>query len=316
MTKTDRTHPNETASGGGRGHETVAILDFGSQYTQLIARRVRALRVLSLVLPGDADADSVRALQVRGVILSGGPASVYAAASPRLDPGVLELDVPVLGICYGLQLVAQHLGGRVAPSEVREYGKATLRRMRSSALLDGLDAEETVWMSHGDAVATLPDGFEVLGTTPDCPHAAVQDPARRLYGLQFHPEVVHTQHGEKLLGNFVYRVCDCRGDWTPENMVQEHLRSIRSRVGDARVLVAVSGGVDSTVLATLAHRAVPDQVETLCVDNGLLRLNETHDVRRRFERLGIPLRVYEAADDFLHELEGVEDPEEKRLRIG
>ncbi len=297
-------------------HQTVVILDFGSQYTQLIARRVRAQNVFSLILPGDVDPERVRALRPRGLVLSGGPASVYADEAPQLQSGILELGVPVLGICYGMQLLAQQLGGRVSASAVREFGPATLQRVRDGGLLDGLDDLEPVWMSHGDAVEALPEGFEVLATTPDCAHAAVVHSERRVYGLQFHPEVVHTRHGERLLRNFVRDICGCRGDWTAKNMVQEHLEVIRQRVGDRRVLAAVSGGVDSTVLAALLHRAVPGQVETLFVDTGLLRLHEADAVRQRFARLEIPLRVEDASAAFLEALRDVEDPEEKRKRIG
>jgi GMP synthase (glutamine-hydrolysing) len=297
-------------------HETVVILDFGSQYTQLIARRIRAHSVFSLILPGDVDPERVRALRPHGLVLSGGPASVYASTAPRLQPGMLSLDVPMLGICYGMQLLAQQLGGRVTPSDVREYGPATLQRLQNGALLEGLDDLEPVWMSHGDVVQTLPDGFEVLATTPDCEHAAVCHAERQVYGLQFHPEVVHTRHGERLLRNFVRQICGCRGDWTARNMVHEQLEFIRRRVGARRVLAAVSGGVDSTVLAALLHRAVPGQVETLFVDSGLLRLNEVTDVQQRFQRLGIPLRVEEASAAFLEALADIEDPEEKRKRIG
>ena len=243
-----------------RSHDTIVILDFGSQYTHLIARRVRGLHVLSVVLPGESPAARVLEHAPRGIILSGGPSSVYEDSSPRFDPALLQAGVPVLGICYGLQLVTQHLGGRVAASEVREYGKALLRRARPSPLLDGLAGEETVWMSHGDSVLALPEGFEVLAATSDCPHAAVQDARRALYGVQFHPEVVHTPHGERVLANFVHELCGCRGDWTPENMVEEQVAWIRERVGRERVLAAVSGGVDSTVLAALPQRAVPGQV--------------------------------------------------------
>jgi len=300
----------------GAAHDTIVILDFGSQYTQLIARRIRASHVLSLVLPGDVAASRVRELGPRGIVLSGGPASVYESSAPQLDVAVLELGVPVLGICFGQQLLAQHLGGRVAPGTVREFGQATLLQVGASVLLEGLASEERVWMSHGDRVEELPAGFTVVATTSDCPHAAIADPARHRYGIQFHPEVVHTPHGERLLANFTGRICGCRADWTPRNMVAEHIHRIRARVGRDRILAAVSGGVDSTVLAALLQRAVPGQVESLLVDNGLLRQDEVESVRQLFVSLGIPLRVHAAGEQFLAALAGVADPEEKRRRIG
>jgi GMP synthase (glutamine-hydrolysing) len=304
------------AEAAGPSHDIIVILDYGSQYTHLIARRVRALHVLSLVLPGDAPAQRVLALQPRGIILSGGPASVYETDAPQLDPALLDAGVPVLGICYGLQLMAHHLGGRVAAGRVREFGEARLRVAVPTGLLAGLEREETVWMSHGDHVEALPAGFQIQATTDDCAYAAVRAPGRPLFGIQFHPEVVHTRHGERVLRNFVVDVCAARPDWTPRRMVDEHVQRIRERVGKDRVLAAVSGGVDSTVLAALLQRAVPGQVETLLVDSGLLRAGEVEAVQRRFASLAIPLRVFDAADAFLAALEGVEDPEEKRRRIG
>jgi GMP synthase (glutamine-hydrolysing) len=308
--------PARRAQSHAAAHDTIVILDFGSQYTQLIARRIRALHVLSLVLPGDVPASRLRELAPRGIVLSGGPASVYADRAPAVDPAALSMGVPVLGICYGQQLLAQNLGGRVGSGSVREYGPAQLHRVASSPLLDGLEPEETVWMSHGDEVDSLPPGFRVLATTEDCPHAAIEDPARQLFGIQFHPEVVHTPHGERLLANFVLNVAGCRPDWTARNMVQEHVERIRERVGADRVLAAVSGGVDSTVLAALLHRAIPGQIETLLVDSGLLRAGEVDLVRELFAELGIPLRVHDASQPFLAALDGIADPEEKRRRIG
>ncbi|HZM17459.1 MAG TPA: glutamine-hydrolyzing GMP synthase [Candidatus Krumholzibacteria bacterium] len=296
-------------------HETIVVLDFGAQTTQLIARRVRGLRVHSQVLPGETRVARVRDLAPKGLILSGGPASTYMARAPRFDPRLLELGVPVLGICYGMQLLAQHLGGSVEAATVREFGPATMGH-EETALFAGLAAQETVWMNHGDAVRALPPGFTVIGRTEGCVHAAIQDPARQLYGLQFHPEVAHTPRGEQVLANFVLRLCGCRGDWTPENLAADLQQDIRERVGTERVLAAVSGGVDSTVLAVLLHRSLPGQVETLFVDSGLLRSGEADEVRQRYERLGIALRVVDAGDAFLETLAGVEDPEEKRRRIG
>jgi GMP synthase (glutamine-hydrolysing) len=252
----------------------------------------------------------------RGIVLSGGPASVYETDAPRFDPEILRLGVPVLGICYGLQLMAHHLGGEVAPAAVREYGQATLVPRPGSPLLAALASEERVWMSHGDSIRHLPAGFESVARTEDCATAAVQDTSRQLYGIQFHPEVVHTENGTRVLDNFVRGLCGCRADWTPTNMVDEHVERIRERVGGDRVLAAVSGGVDSTVLAALLQRAIPGQVETLAVDSGLLRAGEVEGVRRLFADLGLSLRVYDASDAFLAALEGVEDPEAKRRAIG
>ena len=307
---------SESQSAAPPAHDTVVILDFGGQYTHLIARRIRAANVLSLVVPGDAPAARVRALAPRGIVLSGGPASVYDAQAPRFDPEVLRLGVPVLGICFGQQLLAQHLGGSVTPSPVREFGQATLREVAQGALVRALGDDGTVWMSHGDAVSALPPGFRVTAATADCAHAAIEDSERRLFGIQFHPEVVHTRGGDRLLRAFALDVCGCRADWTPRNLVDEHVERIRARVGGDRVLAAVSGGVDSTVLAALLQRAVPGQVECLLVDSGLLRAGEVESVRELFATMSIPLRVHDAGDEFLAALEGIEDPEAKRKRIG
>src|SRR5262245_40699550 len=285
-------------------HETIVVLDFGAQTTQLIARRVRGLRVHSQVLPGETPVGRVRALEPKGLILSGGPESTYTAKAPRFDPRLLELGVPVLGICYGMQLLAQHLGGSVEAATVREFGSATMGH-EETPLFAGLAASETVWMNHGDSVRALPPGFTVIGRTAGCAHAAIQDPSRHLYGLQFHPEVAHTPRGEQVLANFVLHLCGCRGDSTPENLAPELQQDIRERVGTERVLAAVSGGVDSTVLAVLLHRSIPGQIETLFVDSGLLRSGEVEEVRRRYESLGIPVRVVDAGDAFLETLAGV-----------
>jgi len=291
-------------------HETIVVLDFGAQTTQLIARRVRGLRVHSQVLPGETRVARVRDLAPKGLILSGGPASTYMARAPRFDPRLLELGVPVLGICYGMQLLAQHLGGSVEAATVREFGPATMGH-EETALFAGLAAQETVWMNHGDAVRALPPGFTVIGRTEGCVHAAIQDPARQLYGLQFHPEVAHTPRGEQVLANFVLRLCGCRGDWTPENLAADLQQDIRERVGTERVLAAVSGGVDSTVLAVLLHRSLPGQVETLFVDSGLLRSGEADEVRQRYERLGIALRVVDAGDPSWRHWRGSKTPRRK-----
>lgn len=301
---------------GQVAHETIVILDFGSQFTQLIARRTRAAHVFSVLLPGDTPLEKVAELRPRGIILSGGPASVYADTAPQLDRRILDLGVPTLGVCYGLQLLMRSLGGSVEPGVDHEYGKATLNRSGDSPLLEGWAASETVWMSHADMVNEMPEGFTVRATTEDCPFAVVENISRQLYGIQFHPEVSHTPRGDTLLDNFLKNICSCRGDWTPHNFAEESIQSIRQRVGSRRVLAAVSGGVDSTVLAALVHRAIPDQVETLFVDNGLLREHEVEDVVERFRGMNISMRVISAADRFLEALRGIEDPEKKRKAIG
>jgi len=298
--------------------ETIVILDFGSQYSQLIARRVREAQVYCELIPWDAPAERVLSLSPRGFILSGGPASVYEPGAPTLPAYVLESKVPVLGICYGMQLLAHALGGRVAPATEREYGLAevTISDARSP-LLSHLPSPLSVWMSHGDRVEALPPGWQVLATSPNSPVAAMGDPARGLYGLQFHPEVVHTPRGKEIIRRFLYDVCGCQGDWTPGSFIEESVAAIRKRVGNDHVLCALSGGVDSAVTATLVHRAVEDQLTCVFVDTGLLRRGEAEQVVETFQRaLGMRLVAINAAQEFLGDLAGVTDPEEKRRRIG
>ena len=295
----------------------IIVLDFGAQYAQLIARRVRECHVYSLILPYDVPVDRITDLNPQGIILSGGPASVHETNSPQLDRSVLELGVPVLGICYGLQFMAHMLGGNVVPSDRREYGRALLRHSADSDLFTGLDQELTVWMSHGDRAESLPEGFEVIGSTENCPIAAAADPNRRLYGVQFHPEVVHTPKGTEILRNFVFGICGSAPDWTARSFVDEAVDSIRAQVGAEQVLCAVSGGVDSTVTAVLAHRAIGDRLRCIFVNNGLLRKSEAEEVRETFgQHFHIPLHYVDAERRFLEALAGVADPEQKRKRIG
>jgi len=299
-----------------RGRERVVVLDFGSQYTQLIARRVRECGVYSEILPHTVAPKTLAADRPAALILSGGPASVTEKGSPACDPGLLRLGIPVLGICYGLQLMAKRLGGTVRAAERREYGRANIRVIRKRGLFAGLPARLTVWMSHGDQVIQPPKGFEVLARTATAPVAAMGDPRRRLYGLQFHPEVVHTPRGTAILKNFLYRVAECRGGWTAASFVEETTAALRDRIGAERVLCGVSGGVDSSVLAALLHRAIGDNLRCVFINNGLLRKNEAVSVRRKFRDLGIRLSVVNAAAKFLSRLRGVASPERKRHIIG
>ena len=300
-------------------HQTIIVLDFGSQYTQLIARRLRELSVYSEIWPPDTPAEKIRAREPVGVILSGGPKSVSDEGAPRCDPALFEIGTPVLGICYGMQLMAYSLGGRVAPAPQREYGHATVSLEPvgvGAALFAGVPAEIRVWASHGDLVSAPPDDFAVVATSANAPVAAMVNPGKRLYALLFHPEVVHTERGLEILRNFSYGVCGCSGDWTMASFVDEAIGSIRARVGSGRVVCALSGGVDSTVAALIIHRAVGAQLTCIFVDNGVLRLDEAAQIRKRFERLRLPLTFVDASALFLERLAGVTDPERKRKIIG
>jgi GMP synthase (glutamine-hydrolysing) len=297
-------------------HQTIVVLDFGSQYTQLIARRLRELSVYSEVLPHSTPAGEIARRHPAGVILSGGPRSVSEPGAPRIDPALLETGTPTLGICYGMQLMTDLLGGRVAPAASREYGHAVVTVQDGQPLFDALPASFQVWASHGDAIESAPAGFKVAATSPNAPVAAMANGDRRLYGLLFHPEVVHTEHGAQILRNFAFKVCGCRGDWTMASFVEESVQRIRATVGEGRVICGLSGGVDSTVAALLLHKAIGDRLTCVFVDNGLLRLDEAAQVRTRFARLGLPLEFVDASDTFLDRLEGVTDPEQKRKIIG
>jgi GMP synthase (glutamine-hydrolysing) len=297
----------------------VLVVDLGAQYAQLIARRVREAHVYSEIVAHDATADEVRARRPAGLILSGGPASVYADGAPQVDPGLFELGVPVLGICYGHQLMARALGGEVAATGQREYGATSLSidERGGGVLLQDMPATETVWMSHGDAVTRAPDDFRVTAHTGQIPIAAMEDPSRGMYAVQFHPEVTHTAHGQDVMKRFLYEGCDLLPDWTPTNIIDDQVARIREQVGDAQVLCALSGGVDSAVAALLVHRAIGDQLTCVFVDHGLNREGEPDQVEETFARhFQVPLVHVKAADRFLARLAGVTDPEVKRKTIG
>ncbi|MEO7191535.1 MAG: glutamine-hydrolyzing GMP synthase [Vicinamibacterales bacterium] len=297
-------------------HQTIFVLDFGSQYTQLIARRLRELSVYSEIVPPTITAAEIRRRHAVGVILSGGPRSVSEEGAPTIDPAILQLGTPTLGICYGMQLMTHALGGTVQPAASREYGHATVELAKEGQLFRDIPSALRVWASHGDFVAAAPPGFAVVATSANAPVAAIQDVSRRLYGLLFHPEVAHTESGIDILRNFAFDVCGCRGDWTMASFVDESIARIRATVGDGRVVCGLSGGVDSTVAAVLLHRAIGDRLTCIFVDNGVLRLNEAEQVKTRFVRLGLPLDFVDASDLFLDRLEGVIDPEQKRKIIG
>jgi GMP synthase (glutamine-hydrolysing) len=300
-------------------HQTIIVLDFGSQYTQLIARRLRELSVYCEILPFNTPSAAIAALHPVGVILSGGPKSVSEAGAPLCDPALFDVGVPVLGICYGMQLMTATLGGRVAPAPQREYGHALVHLNEDTAapIFTALPGELRVWASHGDLVAAAPPGFSVIATSANAPVAAMEDRERHLYALLFHPEVAHTERGLEILRNYAYQVCGCTGDWTMQSFIEEATARIRATVGEGRVVCGLSGGVDSTVAALLVHRAIGDRLTCIFVDNGLLRLNEARQVRERFTtRMKLPLDCVDAGDLFVERLAGVVDPERKRKIIG
>jgi GMP synthase (glutamine-hydrolysing) len=298
-------------------HNWIAILDFGSQYSQLIARRVREQHVYSEILRFDTKAAEIDRRRPSGIILSGGPASVFEKGAPLCDPALYGLGIPILGICYGMQMTAHLLGGKVKPGKAREYGHARINIVRKTPLFRSLRSQIEVWMSHGDQVARMPAGFQAMARTATCPVAAMGHDGRRIYGLQFHPEVVHTPRGKEILRHFIFDVCRCAGDWGMSQFIKESVRSIRDQVGKDHVVCGLSGGVDSSVVAVLLHKAIGSQLHCIFVDNGLLRYDEARQVEETFARsFGLDLRVAHAQDRFLRRLEGVTDPEAKRKIIG
>jgi len=309
-----------TAEEPGQRHETILIVDFGSQVTQLIARRLRELNVFCEILPFTHAADALDTHEVKGIILSGGPASATEAGAPHIERRLIEAGLPMLGICYGQQALCVALGGTVEGGHHREFGRAQLTPKKDCSLYSGvwnLGDQHQVWMSHGDRVTGLPEGFEVVATSPGAPFAIIADEARRIWGTQFHPEVHHTPDGKYLLKNFVYEVCGCSGDWTMAAYREQAIEKIRADVGDAKVICGLSGGVDSSVAAVLIHEAIGDQLTCILVDHGLMRRNEAHEVVEMFrDHYNMPLVHVDATDTFLDALEGEADPETKRKTIG
>src|ERR1700704_6661034 len=298
-------------------HSKILILDFGSQYTQVIARRIRELQVYSEVVPFNLPAAEVKRLNPNGIVLSGGPASVYDKGAPQIDPEIFSLGIPVLGICYGLMQMAHHLGGKVVFTGRREYGAGMLNITNGSKLFDGLGNHIDVWNSHGDEVTALPKGFRAAARTEGCDFAAVEDPQRKLYGLQFHPEVAHTPRGKEILQNFVFHICGCAMDWTMGSFIEQACERVRQQVGDEKVVLGLSGGVDSAVTAALLHKAIGDQLTCIFVNNGLLRAREEEIVQRVFgENFHVRLKYVDASKRFLKALKSVTDPEQKRKIIG
>ncbi len=297
--------------------EVIPILDFGSQYAQLIARRVREKGVYSELVRPDISVDELKRMKLKGIILSGGPSSVYEAGAPKCDPKIFDLGVPILGICYGMQLGVEILGGKVKPAKAREFGRAKLQVIKNDPLVHGLPNDTSVWMSHGDQVHDLPAEFVALATTPTCPYAAAKHTGKAFYGVQFHPEVTHTPRGEQLFHNFLYDICHCTGQWTMGSFVEQTIDRVRQQVGNAKVICGLSGGVDSSVTAALLHKAIGKQLHCIFVDNGLLRKNERELVESTFrDAFRINLITHDASDIFLKELAGVTDPQKKRKIIG
>lgn len=298
-------------------HELVIVLDFGGQYNQLIARRVREANVYCEVLPYDTSIEEIKEKSPKGIIFTGGPSVVYEENAPLVDPKIFEMGVPILGICYGSQLMGYILGGKVTKAEQREYGKTQLSVMDESPLFRGISKETVCWMSHTYYISTPPEGFSVVGTTPTCPVAAMADYKRKLYGVQFHPEVMHTPEGNKMLQNFLYFVCECSGDWVMSDFAKESIIRLKEKIGDKKVLCALSGGVDSSVAAVLIHKAVGKQLTCIFVDHGLLRKDEGDEVEQIFkEQFDMNLIRVNAEERFLKKLENVSDPETKRKLIG
>ncbi|HEY5192957.1 MAG TPA: glutamine-hydrolyzing GMP synthase [Solirubrobacteraceae bacterium] len=309
--------PSEAPTGMEAAREEVVVLDYGGQYSQLIARRIRDCGVFSELLPHHVALEEVNKRKPRGIILSGGPASVYAPGAPHLERGLLELGVPVLGICYGMQLLVHELGGRVEQAEVGEFGRSELTVTEPGVLLAGMPKEQTCWMSHRDTVFEPPAGFTALASSTSSPVAAVEDPKRGIYGIQFHPEVVHTPYGQEILTRFLTEVCGCERTWSAASIAEDQIARIRRQVGDGRVVCGLSGGVDSSVAALLVHRAIGDQLTCVFVDHGLMRKDEGEQVISAFrDTFKVPLVAVDAEQRFLGKLKGVTEPEAKRKAIG
>jgi GMP synthase (glutamine-hydrolysing) len=296
--------------------DTILVLDFGSQYTQLIARRVRELDVYSEIYPYNIALEKIKAIQPKGIILSGSPASIYDKKAPLPDMGIFDLGLPILGICYGMQIVAEKFGGRVEKGDHREYGFTELNIIENDPLLKDLFKQEIVWMSHGDKLVKKPAGFKTVASTANSDFAVISNLEKKVWAIQFHPEVAHTKNGKVLIDNFVTDICGARQNWTPESYIKTTIEDIKNRVGNERVLCGVSGGVDSTVAAVLISKAVGDRLTCVFVDNGLLRLNEEKQVMEMFKKLGVKVTMISAAEEFLLRLKGVSDPEKKRKIIG
>ncbi|QAY67067.1 glutamine-hydrolyzing GMP synthase [Paenibacillus protaetiae] len=297
--------------------EIIVVLDFGGQYNQLIARRIRDLGVYSELLPYNTPVERIRELQPKGIVFSGGPASVYEENSPLVDPAIYDLGIPIFGICYGMQLMSHQLNGKVERAGKREYGKAEVEFTEGSMFTQGLESSQTVWMSHGDHVVELPAGFKVDASTDHAPIAAMSHEQRRFYAVQFHPEVRHSVYGNEMIRNFLYNVCGCEGNWTMESFIEDTIREIRQQVGDKKVLCALSGGVDSSVVAILLHKAIGDQLTCMFIDHGLLRKGEAEGVMETFVgKFDMKVVKIDARERFLGKLKGVDDPEKKRKIIG
>jgi len=297
--------------------EKIVVLDFGSQYNQLITRRIREFGVFSELQPHTISAQEIKEMNAVGIIFSGGPNSVYDENAFKVDEEIFNLGLPILGICYGMQLIAHTLGGKVESAETREYGKAEIEITKDNQLFADLPKQQVVWMSHGDLVTQLPEGFETIATSPSCPITAMENAERKIYGVQFHPEVRHSVHGNDILRHFVFNICGAKGDWTMENFIELEVKKIREQVGDKKVLCALSGGVDSSVVAVLIHKAIGDQLTCMFVDHNLLRKGEAESVMETFEgKFGMKVIKIDARERFMNKLKGVSDPEQKRKIIG
>lgn len=297
--------------------QEIIVIDFGSQYTQLIARRIRELKVYSEIIPCTASFSEIEERKPQGIILSGGPASVFEKDAPSIEKRIFNLGIPILGICYGMQLITHLLGGKVSKAKKREYGKAILKIDDNSTLFSDVKDNSVVWMSHGDKIIEMPKGFHRIAHTENSPYAAIADFQRKIFALQFHPEVAHTEEGKKILSNFIFKICDCKPSWNMHSFIKTAIEDLREKVGKHKVVCALSGGVDSTVTAVLVHKAIGDALTCIFVDNGLLRAGEREKVEKMLkDNFHINLRVIDASDRFLRRLKGVRDPERKRKIIG